>query len=307
MSVPPSGRQFEIARGEQRATIVELGGGIREYSVGAREVLEPYPLRAICDGAHGAPLIPWPNRLADGRYSFDGDEHQLALSEPARRNAIHGLMRWRPWRAAEHGPVHVLMRATLLPTNGYPFALDLAILYELTDAGLEVTTSATNIGAHACPFGTGQHPYLSPGRGRIDECILQLAAATYLVSDERMIPVERQPVAGTPLDFSRPRRIEAAQLDVAFTDLQRDRAGNATVRLTGPDGCCVELWVDERHDFLELFSGDSLSPARRRGGLAAEPMTCAPNAFRSGEGLVRLEPGESFTSRWGVGLSAGGA
>lgn len=70
-TLPPSGEQFEISYGEQRATIVEVGAGVREYVVGERPVLDPYPLQAMCDGGHGAPLIPWPNRIADGRYRFD--------------------------------------------------------------------------------------------------------------------------------------------------------------------------------------------------------------------------------------------
>ncbi|MGH9302279.1 MAG: aldose 1-epimerase family protein, partial [Acidimicrobiales bacterium] len=72
MTTPPSGEQFEIRDGEQKATIVEVGGGIREYVVGERPVLDSYPLDVMCDGAHGSPLIPWPNRLADGAYRFDG-------------------------------------------------------------------------------------------------------------------------------------------------------------------------------------------------------------------------------------------
>ena len=67
MASVPSGEQFEIVHGEHRATIVEVGGGVREYAVGDRQVLDPYARDAMCDGAHGAPLIPWPNRLADGR------------------------------------------------------------------------------------------------------------------------------------------------------------------------------------------------------------------------------------------------
>src|SRR5436189_463564 len=118
--VPPSGVQFEIAYGEQRATIVEVGGGVRAYEVGGRSVLDPYPIEAMCDGAHGAPLIPWPNRLADGRYRFDGVDHQVALTEPEKRNAIHGLLRWRPWRAAERERSRVAMQATLHPMQGYP-------------------------------------------------------------------------------------------------------------------------------------------------------------------------------------------
>ncbi len=276
MGIAPSGRQFEIAWGRQRATVVELGAGIREYAVGERQVLEPYPLQAICDGAHGAVLIPWPNRIADGR--------------------------WRPWTMAEHGRGHVVLQTALLPSSGYPFSLELRILYELSGEGLTVSTTAVNVGEQACPYGAGQHPYLSPGSGTVDDCTLQLAAATRLVNDERMIPAGSEPVAGTELDFRSARPIGDAQFDVALTDLDRDVRGRATARLTGVDGRCVELWVDEHHEFLEIFTGDTLAPARRRTGLAVEPMTCAPNAFQSAHGLLRLEPGETLTTRWGVGL-----
>jgi len=302
VSVAPSGRQFEIALGDQRATVVELGGGIREYSVAGRAVLDPYPLESICDGAHGAPLIPWPNRVAGGRYRFDGSEHQLALTEPALGNAIHGLLRWRPWTLREHGPTHVVVQSRLLPGPGYPFALDLQIAYQLGRAGLTVATTAVNIGAHRCPYGAGQHPYLSPGQGLIDECTLELPAATRIATDERMIPTGEQPLAAGALDFQRGRTIGTASLDVGLTDLARDEHGRAAARLTGPDGRCVELWMDQHHGFVEVFTGDSLDPSRRRRGLAVEPMTCAANAFQSGAGLLVLEPGESLTTRWGVGL-----
>jgi aldose 1-epimerase len=303
VAIAPSGEQFEISHGRQRATVVEVGAGVREYLVGARAVLDPYPLHELCDGARGAPLIPWPNRLEDGRYSFDGADHQVSLSEPERRNAIHGLMRWRPWTALEHGPSHVVMGARLHPLSGYPFMLDLRIVYELSDAGLTVTTSATNVGTSPCPYGAGQHPYLSPGTGLIDGCGLQVPAATRIRTDrERQLPCGREAVEGGDYDFRRLRPIGGLRLDNPFTDLERDADGNATVLLSMPDGARVELWMDERYAFVEIYTGDTLAPDRRRRGLAVEPMTCAPNAFRSGEGLARLAPGESLSSRWGLRL-----
>src|SRR5437016_6075237 len=135
MPTPPSGEQFDIASGEHRATIVEVGGGVREYFVGDRPVLDPYPIDAMCDGARGAPLIPWPNRLAEGRYRFDGVDHQLPLSEPDRNNAIHGLLRWRSWRAVERSADRVVVGTTLHPMAGYPFALEVRIEYSLDDEG----------------------------------------------------------------------------------------------------------------------------------------------------------------------------
>jgi aldose 1-epimerase len=288
--------------GEQRACVVEVGGGIREYEMAARPVLDPYPLEAMCDGGHGTPLIPWPNRLADGRYSFDGVDYQLSLSEPANGNAIHGLLRWRAWRAREHEADRVTLAARIHPMTGYPFAVDVSIEYRLGEDGLTVSTTSTNIGDRACPYGAGQHPYLSPGDGVIDECTLELGARTRIVLDERQLPSASEPVAGGELDFSAARRLGEQRIDCALTDLERDDTGCARARLSAPDGATVELWADGSYTVLQLFTGDTLSPARRRRGLAVEPMTCEPNAFRSGVGLVRLEPGESLTTRWGVRL-----
>ena len=304
MAQPPSGEQFEIVHGEQRATIVEVGGGIRAYVDGTREVLESYPLEQMGDGAHGAVLIPWPNRLGDGSYAFDGVGHQLDLSEPAKQNAIHGLLRWLPWRTVEREPDRVVVGARIHPRSGYPFDLEVTIEYAVGEEGLTVTTSARNAGATACPYGAGQHPYLSPGSGTLDGCTLELPADVVILTDpERQLPCGRADVDGGPLDFRDGRAIGPLEVDSPFTALRRDWQGRATARLHGADGRAVELWVDEGYEVLEVFTGDTLAPDRRRTGLAVEPMTCPPDAFRSGEGLIRLEPGESTTARWGVRLS----
>ena len=302
-SVAPSGEQFEIACGEQRATIVEVGGGVREYAVAGRAVLDPYPEEAICDGAHGAPLIPWPNRLADGRYRFEGVDYQVALTEPTKHNAIHGFLRWRAWQAVELAPDRVVMGTRLYPLDGYPFALDVYVAYELSDAGLTVSTTAVNIGGRSCPYAAGQHPYLSPGDGLIDDCTLEIPAGTRIVTDaERQLPTGKEPVAGTPFDFRVARRLGEERLDFAFTDLTRGEDGRAVTRLAAPDGKCAELWVDEHYPIVELYTGDTLAPPRRRRGLGVEPMTCAPNAFQSGEGLITLQPEQVLTTRWGARL-----
>ncbi|MBV9382048.1 MAG: aldose 1-epimerase family protein [Streptosporangiaceae bacterium] len=304
MTVAPSGEQIEIAAGDQRATIVEVGGGIRRYLVGERPVLQPYDVSAMCDAAHGTPLVPWPNRLADGRYSFGGREHQLALTEPGKRNAIHGLLRWRTWQVAAREPDRVVMATRLYPMAGYPFTLDVEIDYTLNDGGLRVTTTAVNTGDSPCPYGSGQHPYLSPGTGMIDDCTLTIHAATRVVTDpERQLPMGREAVEGTPYDFRDGRKLGDAQLDDTFTDLRRDAAGLAWVWLEGADGRTAGLWADSGYPYLEIFTGDALAPGRRRRGLGVEPMTCAPNAFRSGEGLLRLDPGQRTRSSWGLVLS----
>jgi aldose 1-epimerase len=304
MTVFPSGEQFEIRHGSQRATIVEVGAGIREYEVDGRPVLDPYPAEAMCDGAHGAPLIPWPNRLGDGRYSFDGQDYQLPITEPEHGNAIHGLLRWRNWRPVERSEAHIVMGITLYPQPGWPFALEISVSYGLVDGGLSVQTSARNSGGGPCPFGSGQHPYLSPGAGAtLDQCTLSFAADTRILTDpDRQLPSGSEPVPGGEFDFHSERLIGTLQIDDPFTDLARDAEGRAWVRLLGSDGRTVELWADASYPVIQLYTGDTLARGRRRQGMAAEPMTCPPNALASGERIVRLEPGESHVSRWGVGL-----
>ena len=303
MSVLPSGKQFEISSGEHRATIVEVGGGIREYEAGGRDVLDPFPAGEICDGAHGAPLIPWPNRLADGRYTFDGEDFQVDLTEPDKHNAIHGFFLWRPWTATEHEADRVVMSARLHPMPGYPFRLDLGIAYELDESGLRVATTATNSGDRACPYGHGQHPYLSPGEGLIDHCTLQVPGRTRITTDpERQLPSGPEPVEGTAFDFVDPAILGETAIDFAFTDLERDGSGRAWTRLAGTDGCSAEIWVDETYPFVEIYTGDTLAAERARRGLGTEPMTCAPDGFNSGDGLLRIEPGETVTNTWGATL-----
>ena len=304
MIAAPSGQQFEIRAGEQSATIVEVGGGIRRYSVGDRDVLDPYDVDQVCDGAHGAPLIPWPNRLADGRYCFEGTTYQVAITEPDKQNAIHGFLRWRPWQCVEHESSRVTMSATLFPMMGYPFTLGVSVTYELGESGLVVRTKATNLGERTAPYGHGQHPYLSPGLGTVDDCILQLDAEVRILTDpDRKLPTGSEAVDGTAYDFRQGRPISGIELDYAFTGLHRDTDGLAWVHLTGPDEHTAHLWVDQTYPIIELFTGDTLRSSRRRRGLGAEPMTCPPNALQTGDGVVQLEPGASLTTTWGAMLT----
>lgn len=306
---PPSGHQYELEHGGQRATVVEVGGGIREYEVDGRPVLESYPVESMADGAHGTPLVPWTNRLDGGRYSFDGQDLQVALTEPEKGNAIHGLLRWRAWRAVEVAADRVVLGERIHPMPGYPFMLDVLVDYRLTDEGLTVATTATNAGDAACPYGAGQHPYLSPGPATdagtpqsIDDCTVTLEAATRITTDDRGLPTGQEDVTGTTYDFRGGKRLGSLEVDSAFTDLGRDDAGRAWARLTGPDGRTAGLWVDHHHPYLEIFTGDTLAPHRRRHGMGCEPMTCPPNAFATGTDVIRLEPGESVTTTWGAGL-----
>lgn len=301
MVFAPSGRQFVIRHGESEATVVEVGGGLRTFRMGGRDILDGYGSGEMCSGGRGQVLIPWPNRIQDGRYCFRGEELQLPLTEPKLHNASHGLVRWANWRGEEVAEGGVTMHYRLHPQPGYPWALDISIRYELNDGGLAVTTQAANIGTTACPFGAGMHPYLSAGGDPIDDAILTIPARTALETNDQQIPIGTAEVKGTELDFREPRMIDDVVLDTAYTSLERDDQGRAWTTLSsGQGGWSTRLWVDRAHGFLMVFTGDTLSPERRRRGVAIEPMTCAPNAFNTGEGVLTLEPGASVEFSWGI-------
>jgi aldose 1-epimerase len=295
---PPSGEQIEITHGDQRAVVVEVGGGLRTYSLGGRDLLDGYRAGEMSTSGRGQVLLPWPNRIKDGSYEFGGKRHQLPINDVPEQDAIHGLVRWAAWSVAEREPHRVVMQHRIHPQPGYPFSLEVGIEYLLSGEGLRITTTAENVGAEPCPYGCGAHPYLSLGT-QVDSVTLRAPGRTVLLSDERGIPVGSEPVEGADYDFRRPRQIAATRLDNAFTELERDGDGLARVSISDPKGSSLTLWVDASYPYLMLFTGDPLPDVNRR-SLAVEPMTCPPNAFRTGEALIRLEPGRSFTSTWGI-------
>jgi len=299
---PPSGLQLRLTFDDQIATVVEVGAAVREFRVADRDVFQSYAESAFSTGFHGAVLVPWPNRLADGRYIFDGKEYQVAISEPSRMTALHGLSPWRSWNVVEHETDHVALQLSLLPSPGYPFYLDTTVDYRLGAEGLRVTTISRNVGDHACPYAVGFHPWLSSGDATLDLCTVSLDATHRFVTDDRLLPVGEEAVAGTPYDFREPQRLGSLVLDDAFTGVPRAADGRAWVKLAGPDGRTAGIWMDESCDYWQLCTGDMLPPHQARRGLAAEPMTAAPNAFVTGRGLLRLEPGENVTTTWGACL-----
>lgn len=298
----PSGEQVEIARDGHRAVIVEVSGGVRSYEAHGRSLLDGYGADQICTGARGQLLVPWPNRLRDGRYDFDGESFQVGLSEPDKQNAIHGFLRWVSWDVADRAEDRVVMEHTLHPRAGYPFALHTAVEYRVDADGLCATVTATNVGDRRCPYGMGVHPYLHVDEDAVDRYWLESPARQRLTSDERAIPTGVAGVQGTAYDFREPRRVDDTVIDTAFTDIPREPDGRAWVRVWNAARTHgVGIWMDERYPYYMLFTGDTLpNPGERRRSMAVEPMTCAPNAFASGDGLITLAPGESVVSRWGI-------
>ena len=298
----PSGEQNNIRRESFAATTVEVGAGLRTLAAGDWEVLDGYSSDEMCRDGRGQILLPWPNRVDGGQYTFEGATYQLPINEVPYGNAIHGLVRWVNWRTTELTGNRVTQAHRLYPSPGYPFTLDLSVTYTLSGQDLQVTLRATNVGPLPCPFGAGQHPYVRVGPGLVNDALLQVPARTIYRYDKRLIPRDKLSVAGTPLDFRTARLIGETQINMDYTDLERGGDGRAGVMVRAPDGTrSVEVWMDEAFKHVTIYTGETVyPPERRRHGFAVEPMTCPPNAFVSGEDLLVLQPGDAWSGRWGI-------
>jgi aldose 1-epimerase len=302
--VAASGEQYEISGGGYRAVVTECGAGLRVLEQDGRPLLLGFSEHEQAPAGRGQLLAPWPNRIRDGAYTFDGREHQLPLSEPSRGNASHGLVRWAAWTLEEHTAQSVSQVYRLMSQSGYPWTVDLHVIHDVSAEGLTVTVTATNLSNDPAPYALGAHPYLLAGPGPVDGWELTLPAATRLLTDDRMIPTGREDVRDTPLDFRSARAIGSTRLDTAFTDLVRDEAGRVEVVLRDPEADQgVVLWMDASHSWVQAFTGDTLS-TDARAALAVEPMTAPPNAFVTGEDLALLAPasqdGDEHSASWGV-------
>ncbi|MCX5395048.1 gluconokinase, GntK/IdnK-type [Streptomyces sp. NBC_00094] len=301
-SPSPTGGSWRLVRGEQSVEVVRLGGALRDYVVNGRPLLDGFSTGSAITGGRGQLLVPWPNRVDGGRYRFDGRDLQLPLTEVEKDNAIHGLLRWTLWELLARTDGSVTLGTTLCPQPGYPFLLDVRVEYRLGPDGLGTTVRATNTGTEPAPYGVGQHPYLTVGTDLVDDAVLTVPARNLLRTDDRGLPIGQEPVDGTPYDFRTARPIGDLRLDTAFTGLDRDPEGRAIVRLTHPSELRgVDLWLGEGTRCVQVYTGDTLAePERRRRGVAVEPMSCPPDAFRSGTDLTVLQPGATHVLRWGL-------
>jgi aldose 1-epimerase len=297
-AVNPTGDQYEIVAGGRRAVITEVGATLRSYAVDGRDVVRGFGADEVIKGGRGQQLLPWPNRIRDGRYAFEGTAQQLALSEPDRHNAIHGLVRHVPWQLVAHTDDRVEQRARVYPQSGWPGTIEATIVHTVGDDGVVTEVGVTNIGAVAVPFGYAAHPYLTVGEDTVDDVVIHVPAERYLAVDDRLLPLDLILVEGRPEDLRTAEVLGARRFDTALTGLHRAVDGRWRARLERGDRW-AELWAGEGLDWIQVFTGND----RRDLSIAVEPMTCGPNAFNPGpthDGMIILPPGGSVSYVWGI-------
>ncbi|MFZ3416238.1 aldose 1-epimerase family protein [Arthrobacter sp. 3Tela_A] len=296
-SLPATGAQYRLEKGNAAAVVASLGGALRSYTAADTQLVETYPDESIPPSAAGILLAPWANRIAGARWELDGHEQQLDVTEPKLQNAIHGLLRNTGYTAVEHAADSVVLSAEIFPQHGYPFHLVHSVRYSLDDdGGLRVRQSLANVGAGKAPFALGAHPFLRLGEVPSEDLTLRVDADTRLSTDASLIPTGQVAVDGAD-DLRGGQRVGGLDLDAAFTGLTA-RDGLYRHELTAPDGRSVQLWAEQEFGYVHVFVTDKL-PGRAC-AVALEPMTAPANCFNSGDGLRWLEPGTEFSAEWGI-------
>jgi aldose 1-epimerase len=305
----PSGEQIRLLHGDQEVVVTGVGASLRRYAAGGREILAGYAEDEVAPSGRGQVLAPWPNRLADGEYRWEGVAARAALDEPAHHNAIHGLVRWLTWRVTARQDAAVTLACPLAPQPAYPFSLGLVVRYELGAGGLSVEVEARCEGTAPIPFGIGFHPYLAPAHGHLDGTLLRLPGARRVRLDDRGLPSGEANVAGTDRDFRQPRPLGDLELDDCFTALEAETEAGpwpedawtaAVMAADGNPAHATTVWADRSFPYLMCFTADTLAGLARRASVALEPMTCPPNALRTGKAVVKLEPGAIWRGTWGI-------
>lgn len=291
--------EYEIVAGRYRSTIGRRGATLLSLEYGSSPLIDPVGADELSPGAHGQIMAPWPNRLRDGIWTWEGTRHVLPVDEPIRgHSASHGLARWHYWEMVRHLADQVILRFELAPRPGYPFPITFECIYRLSEHGLEVTISACNVGDYPAPVALGAHPYLMP------DCPLEAATLTMPSSqtlsfkeDGSMRPLE--PVTAN-IDLRHGKSLNGLVLNHTFGGLDRVD-GHVFCELRGSGGTTL-LWAGSSCTWIQVYTGDGLPAERARRSIAIEPMTACPQALATGNASI-LQPDESLTLTWGIGYS----
>ncbi|MET4638776.1 aldose 1-epimerase family protein [Mycetocola sp. 2940] len=298
---PVTGEQFDLSletpSGVVSATITQVAAGIRRLSVYGVDIVPPYDAGTKRPWGSGMVLVPWPNRIRDGRWTLDGQTQQLAITEPAKNNASHGLLRFSPYSVAARTESTLRLEAKVFPQNGYPFLLETAVTYRLVDAGMEVTHAITNRSDAAAPVAIGAHPFFTIGDVEPEELTVTVNVTTHIQVDDRQLPTAEVPVDDTPYDLRGGVLLRDLTLDDGFGGaVLRDGVSEHSV--SAPDGRSVTVWGDENFAYWQVFTTEEY-PGQSK-AVAIEPMTAPADAFNSGQGLRWLAPGDTWEASWGV-------
>ena len=296
--------ELTLQDGRWAAVVSTYGASLRGVTCDGETVVTGYRGADAKQGGQGDVLIPFPGRVRNGRYEWDGVEHQLPLTDKDGPNAIHGFVRKMDWTLASRTASSAAFQLRFEGAAGYAFPLALGVEYSLHDThGLQVTTTITNSGAAAAPVGVGFHPYFTVGSATIEADRLELPFAA-VMEFESLLPTGRTiAVERAGLDFRTPRAVGTTRINHCFAAPVRGDDGRVVARVHGASRI-VSVWMDEGFDYAVVYTGDALASGVARTSIAIEPMSCGTDALNHHEwGLTRLPSGETRVYRWGVSVA----
>ena len=254
-------------------TVVEIGGGLRDYTSAASRCSTATTRRRCAAAGRGTTLAPWPNRLRDGRYSFGGRPSSSRC--PSRRSTTRSTA----WSAGGRGPCSTrptpasAVEVALLPQPGYPFSLRVSQRLHARRRRPHRHHDRDQLGAARSRTGWASTPTSLSARRHVDDDLLTVPGADL---DRRSTNAACPPAARrskAPLRLPRPRGDRRPG--------PGHRLHRPGPRRRGPgDGHAVgrrrsiSVWADASFPYLQVFTGDTLPEDQRRRGLAVEPMTC---------------------------------
>ncbi len=245
-------------------------------------------------------LAPFPNRTADGKYSFNGKSYQLPINEPAANNALHGFIYNRPFTITEEtlkedGVSVILEHEYQGDFPGYPFPFSIQFKIELSDiSGLSCILSAVNTGSEDIPFGYGWHPYFKFDCS-VDELEVKLPTVKKYLLTNTSIPTGD--MTDFP-DFKELTLMKGKTLDDCFKIISTNDIVETVVRKPSERFELI-VWQENSkntNNYLQVYT----PPTRQ--SVAIEPMTSCINAFNNGYGLLVLKPNEKTQAGFGVTL-----
>jgi aldose 1-epimerase len=300
--IQPVGEPLILRLGAVEARVGTVAAALRSLRVGGADLVQPTPDDRAPASSNGIVLSPWPNRVRDARWTWNGQPLQLDITEVDRRNALHGLLQFTEYEVRDRANDEVTLAATIYPQHGWPFVVETWVRYRLLDDGLEVVHGAVNHSADPAPYATGTHPFLRVGDAPIADLRITVPAARYLAVDDRLNPTGLPTVDGTAFDLRGDPRVGDLALDTAYgelslTDVEGGRGTSAT--LVAPDGARTILRQDLGWGWVQVYTThEYASPDGPIDAVAVEPMTAPPDALNSGTDLIWIAPGEAWEGGW---------
>jgi aldose 1-epimerase len=283
------------------ALVSPVGASLFELTLSGNKVIEQVaPGRPELYA--GVVMAPWSGRIADGKWIDEtGAERSLAINEPARNNALHGLVYDKNFEVKKSSASSVELVIDIAATEGYPYALRLAVSYELEEGELYASFAVKNLSDSRAPFSIGFHPYISTAWADAP-LQLQVSAESVLELNENMIATGKAKVSDAGKDLRSGKALAEVKLDDDFTDLDFVQ-GIATTKLLTASGSGLEVWQEDVFKHTVIYTPEEFpTSADSIKAIAIEPSSSAVNAFNTKEDFLLLSPGETRSGSWGIRL-----